>query len=326
MSKYSFFIDTKKIPDCECFSEASREELRVLLALISKGGVADKAEIASIAKVSETRTASSITLWQEAGVLSEKSGGEPTITEEFEEQLLAGQIDYTPSKEVARNIRDEDLSDMIAACAAIMGKAALSPSESASITALYMQYKLQSDFIITLASDMSQRGKLTVRRLVDDAIRLVGIGIDDITLLNDYIKNRDTQSALERELKRDFGIFNRNLTKSERSYIKKWSEELGYSKEIIGEAYDICALSTGKLSFQYMNKLLLKWSEAGCKTVDECRTFHEKDRIAYQNKNAKNVKKEEKTHKMKYGDFDPDEAFKRALERSYGKDSDQEEQ
>ncbi len=323
MSEYSFLVDIKKITDTECFKEASKEELRVLLALISRGGVADKATLASLAGVSESRTASSITLWREAGVLTDKSdSGAPSITEEFEEILRRGQIDYTPSKEVAKNIRDEDLSDMISACAAIMGKAALSPSESASISALYMQYKLQSDFIITLASDMSERGKLTVRRLVDEAIRLVGLGIDDITLLNDYIKNRDEQSALERELKRDFGIFNRNFTKSEREYIKKWSEELGYSKEIIGEAYDVTALSTGKLSFQYMNKLLTKWHEADCKTVEDCRAFHEKDRVAYQNKNAKNLKKEEKTHKMKYGDFDPDEAFKRALERSYGKDSD----
>jgi DNA replication protein DnaD len=72
-----------------------------------------------------------------------------------------------------------------------------------------------------------------------------------------------------------------------------------------------------------MDKILTDWSEAGCKSTDECRRRFEESK-AERAKNfvgSKKATREAKRRTPRYGDFDPNEAFKRALERSYGNSS-----
>ena len=59
------------VSDNPAFREASAEELRVLLFVIEAGGIADTERIARAAGVSAPRVSSSLTLWQEAGVITE---------------------------------------------------------------------------------------------------------------------------------------------------------------------------------------------------------------------------------------------------------------
>ena len=336
------------VSDNPAFREASAEELRVLLSLIEAGGIADTERIARAAGVSAPRVSSSLTLWQEAGVITEvtdaagrntaeKTDGTmaaatesvaaedmqpaPTITEEFERRLRAGEIPETDGKSLARDIRDAELSSMIEECTALIGKATLTRDETARLCALKTQFSLDEEFILALAKDISDRGvRLTVTRLVQEADKLIRRDIDTPEALYSYIKRRNETGEWERELMRLLGTYGRSFSPSEKKFIEKWCGELGYGSEIIGEAYDITVMNTGKRSFSYMDKILTRWHDGGAKTLADCRALSEGTKAAKKprEKSAGAARNAGGNENIRYTTFTASEALERAIARSYG--------
>ncbi len=336
------------VSDNPAFREASAEELRVLLFVIEAGGIADTERIARAAGVSAPRVSSSLTLWQEAGVITEvtdAAGGNtaektdgtmaaatesvaaedmqpaPTITEEFERRLRAGEIPETDGKTLARDIRDGELSSMIEECTALIGKATLTRDETARLCALKTQFSLDEEFILALAKDISDRGvRLTVTRLVQEADKLIRRDIDTPEALYSYIKRRNETGEWERELMRLLGTYGRSFSPSEKKFIGKWCGEFGYGSEIIGEAYDITVMNTGKRSFSYMDKILTRWHDGGAKTVADCRALSEGTKTGKKprEKSAGAAKNAPGNENIRYTTFTASEALERAIARSYG--------
>ncbi len=312
------------VTDKEAFSDASREELRVLIALVECNGRNVSTEaLASMAKTSKARAASSLVFWSEAGVIREtESSDSPTITEEFEERLIKGEIREEDSKAVAKSIRSSALADMISECAQLMNRAVLNTAEIKQLTALHEQYALSEEFILTLAAHLAEASKLTVAKLINRAIALTEKEIDTVTALEEYIKMRESDSEAERAFRKLFGIYNRAASKTEKEYFRKWSHDYGYFTEIVGEAYDIAVSNATRGHASYVDKLLTRWYESGCRTVAECRARYESDEAERKNKKdkeRKTAKKSPEKEKPRYGDFDAEAAFLKALERSYGK-------
>ena len=319
MTEYKF--NAKALTSSEAFTEASKEELRVLLAIIAEGGkVESDTALAKAAGVSKGRASSSLVFWEESGIITENDGT-PTITEEFEARVELGKLDTGTAISTAKSVRDNELAALISECATLMQRPALNTEEIKTINALYTQYALDEEYIITLAAHISEKGKLTAARLGTEAERLVKRGIDTAEKLFAYIEEKANESSDEWEFRHLLGIYNRTLTKSEQDYVKKWYGEYGFGEEIIGEAYDITVRNTGKLSLPYMDALLTPWHEGGCKTVEDCRAAIERDKAAKASEDKQKMPpKMPRTPKTtpRYGNFDPLEAFEAALKRSYG--------
>ena len=311
-----------KVTGSDAFSEASAEELRVLLALIEKNGLpCDKDELASLARTSKARANSALVFWEESGII--RPTDTPTITEEFEGRLERGEIMEVSAKETAKSIRDFGLADMISECAALMKRAAFNTAEIKELTALYEQYALSEEFILTLAAYLAESGRLTVTRLVNKAIKLTEREIDSVPALEEYIAERESESEAEREFRKLFGIYGRAPSKTEKECFKKWSKDYGYFTEIVGEAYDIAATNATRGHISYADKLLSRWYETGCRTVADCRSRYEADEEEKKAKKTPQTEKKTAKKTERYGDFDAEEAFLKALERSYGDGSSQ---
>lgn len=319
MIKYR--ADRVRIIGNPAFSEASKEELRALLALSELGCQIESAEeLAKAANISPARAKSALAFWEESGVII-ADDGRPLIVEEFEERLVRGEIDEVPATRVATSIRDESLASMIDECASLMGQACLSNTDVKNITALYTQYSLGADYIATLAAYLKSRGDLTVRKLCNEAIRLQGKGCDSAEALDAYITDMENTSGAEWEFRRVLGIYGRNLSVSEKKYFKRWSEELGYSVGVVSEAYDLAVLNTrsGRGDLRYMDSVLTTWHKAGCKTVSDCRRHIESEKAKRQSEKPEAKKREKSAPKTpRYGNFDINEAFNNAVARSFG--------
>ncbi len=305
----------------EEFTDASAEELRVLIA-VREAATTDSEALSGLCRISKARAAAAVSYWKSAGILTDD--GTPTITEVFEKRISTGELDERTALETARDIRDHRLADMINECARIMKRTSdFNTKEIEKLTALYTQYSVSEEYIVTLAAYEADRlaktdKKLTVSKLIDKALRLIGKDIDTLEALDEYIKKIESESTIERELRHLLGIYGRTITPTEKKFFKRWSHEYGYFTEIIGEAYDIAVHATGDRSLDYMDTVLTGWHKAGCRTLAECRAEQEKFRAEGAAKRASKKKEEEKP-KMKYGNFDVEDAFQRALERSYGK-------
>ena len=315
MNKSVYKANLVALPDSELFLEASRDELRVLLLALA-GVPAD--ELSERAGVSPARAASALSLWLESGLLSR----EELVAEEFSERILPSEIDEEASVKVARDIRDSGLASLISECAGLMNKSALSTAEVKKIVALHTQYSLTEEFILTLAAHLADLGRLTATRLANEAIRLTEREVDTVEALILDIEEKKKQNDTDARMKRLFGIKNRSITKSEHKLFEKWTVEFGYSEGIIGEAYDIAVANTGEYRPNYIDKILSRWFECGCKTLAECRSRQEQDRntIAQERGKQKPAEKKKSDPTPKYGSFNAEDALMSALMRSYGEE------
>lgn len=325
----NYAVHAEKILASDAYSDASREELRVLVALIAEGGVCDADSISERTGVSRARAASALMLWEEAGVIEKVdtppavAAREQTITEEFEERVEIGKLTEITAEDCARSIRDGNLSALLSECASLMGKAALSTEEAKIISSVYTQYALGEEFVLTLAAYiLESRGRLTAVRLASEAERLIKRGVDTTEELERYIGEKENESGAEWEFKRLLGIHNRTLSAKERELVNRWYYEYAFGEDIIGEAYDLTVMNTGKLSLPYMDKLISHWHECGCRTAEDCRTLSARERAEKAaTEKAKTPPRMPRTPRKEnptYGNFDVDEAFRKSLMRSYG--------
>lgn len=326
MTDFTYKVLPLRLTEKSAFAEASREELRVLLTLIELGGSFESEEsLAALAKVSKARCIAALSFWEESDVIT-RDDGTPTLSDEFSDRLGAGEIYEEESLVVARQIRDENLASMLDECTALMQLKALSNTEIKQLTGLCTQLALSPEYVVTLAAALAEKGKLRVGRLVGEAKKLSDKGIDKIESLEAYIQSYEQTNGAEWEYRRVMGIYNRNLSKPEREFFRKWSEDFGYSAAIISEAYDIAiSSSSGKGVCAYMDSVLTGWHEAGCTTVSECQAKRDADRAAFAATKSEPKKKAKSTPETpRYGDFDINDAFKKALERSYGESGEEE--
>ena len=324
MSDLSFAVNPLHISGNPALTEASCEELRVLLLLVESGGDADYATLSSSACISVARCKSAIAFWEESGVICRRTCGDSVIRYEFDSRLHEDSIDEEPAVKVAGDIRDGQLAGMFEELAGIMEIPCLSQTEIKNLTALHTQYNLNADYICELAAYLRTEGKLTIRRLCNKAIKLCRIDCDTVEALQAYISgNGGERIEAEWELRRLFGIYDRALSQSEKDAFRRWTEDYAFSLPIISEAYDISVLNTksGRGDVRYMDSILSEWYQKGLTTVAECKAYRTGAKptaqtAAHADEKKKNAKKSAPT--PRYGDFDVQDAFARALERSYG--------
>lgn len=330
MPNFAYKVNTGAILSSEMLLEATKEELRILAYIIAKGGIVpDTKKVAADCKVSAARASSAIALWSSVGVL-EKKDVDTDISEiayEFDDRITDDFIDMT-TKDVAAEIRKGNLREVMEEIAELVGKPTLNEGEVRIVTNLHAQLGLSVEYIRILANYLaSTMQRFTVFRLKDRAKKLSDDNITDVELLEKYIEDTTSRSQNEYEFKNLFGgdIWGRNLTTSEKKYLKRWWGEFGYSAAIIEVARDLAIQRTTKADLKYMDTCLTAWHEAGCKTVDEVEAYRETAAITAKVADGQTpkrgrvaAKKQETTDTPLFGDFTTEDALMRALERSYG--------
>lgn len=303
----------------EAYIDASKEELRVLLALIEKNGQQiEENELSAATGISKARLMSAIVYWKEAGVIREISE-EDTVTQVFEQQLRRNDLIDEGAVHIAKAIRQDNLYPLLAECERLAERT-LNSREIKDIVSLTTQYGLDDEYIGILAAHLSQTKKLYPRTLVNKAMELANRDITTPASLVSYIEDLKSENETVFAFKSIFGINDRRVSPSELKYFEKWSREYGYFTNIVGEAYDIAVMSRRTSSPQYIDKILGDWHSHGCKTLEECRARYDESKEE-RKRAVKDKDKNQKAQKPKerYGNFDIDDAFERALERSYGK-------
>lgn len=322
MTEYTFKVKLEGITALECFKEASKDELKLLVAFIERDGESVSAEeLSKMLGISVARVKSGITLFCEYGVLTE-CDGKPLAEVEYEfEPKKKEKSSRDTSLEVARSIRENDLYEMNRELESIFEKT-LETREIERITSLYTKEGLSPEYILTLTAFLKDtKMNLTAELIVREAKKLVAKEIDTLEALEIYVKEKSDEIAGEMEMRRLFGIYGRKLAPTERAYFKKWLHDYGYSSGIIGEAYDITVVATSSLSLPYIDSILKEWHEAGCKTLEECRArvnIRKTTNPKKANNTSQKPKKTATAETPKYTDFNSEDALLRALERSYG--------
>ena len=93
-------------------------------------------------------------------------------------------------------------------------------------------------------------------------------GILTLEQAEEHLRRLAAQKDAFRRLLPVLGIRDRELTQTERGYVASWLD-LGFEDEALSIAYDRTVTKTGKLSWPYMNKIILSWHGKGLHTPAE---------------------------------------------------------
>ena len=137
---------------------------------------------------------------------------------------------------------------------------------------------LPSDVISVLVSFCKDRarsrGKIhapSLRTIEKEAYHWAEQGIDTLEAAAAYILTQNNRNSQLSQLMDMLQIRGRNLTAAEERFANAWLE-MDFSREVITMAYERTCLNTGGLNWNYMNKILTRWQEAGFKTAEDIRT------------------------------------------------------
>ncbi len=116
-----------------------------------------------------------------------------------------------------------------------------------------------------------QRGSLrnpSLRTIEKEAYAWAEQGIDTMEEAGAFIQAQNIRRSQLSQLMKLLQIHGRELTAAEERYASKWLE-MGFKKDALELAYEKTCLNTGGMNWAYMNKILLRWHEAGLHTADQ---------------------------------------------------------
>lgn len=279
------------------------------------------AEMAGCLSLLESDVIKAWRYWESVGAvkLTMQKNGEPDIEFQNLEREAYGQKPpleikpvYTPDEVYACVSGSRDLQELLTMAERILNKP-LSSTDLMVLYSLYDYYRLPMNVIPLLLTYCLQNGKKSMRVIEKVAQDWVDREITTFEKAEEYLKQAETYRSELSQLKKAMGIYDRKFTPTEQKYINEWLHQMHHSVDLIAYAFDISAVNTGKLSVQYMHKILQEWSEKGIKTPAQANEFRkEYKRKAEKPKAAVNGTK---FSNFKQPDFD----FKSIEDRALGK-------
>ena len=147
----------------------------------------------------------------------------------------------------------------------LLGKTFTS-SDSETTVWLISYAGIAPEVLITVIAYCASINKKNFFYIRKTALDWLENGIDTIEAAEERLRVLEEAKSWEGEVKRCLEIYGRSLVTKEKEYAESW-RLYGISPELIHFAYEKCIEKTAKLSFPYINKLLLSWHQKGFKTV-----------------------------------------------------------
>lgn len=280
---------------------ASASALKVLLWILRfQNGDFSASELAERVGCSEAQAADALEYWKNEGVLLE-DGREP----EKPEPAGAGKAPLPPKEEekpvlpairlakpTLKQLRDRleesrELAFILSEGQGILGRTFGFDMQS-TLLMLYDTYGLKPEVILVLLQFCVQQGKASTAYIASLGRVWAQEEINTLEQADAYIQNALEVNALFGEFKTLTGISNPRPTAKQSEYLSAWLK-LGFDAEMMAFAFEEAADRTGKVSFAYTNKILLNWSEQGCRTPADV----EKGKREYREKKAREKEREQ---------------------------------
>lgn len=254
-----------------------------MLYLAVKNIDEENSAIAAKLNLLESDVVNAVNYWCDCGAMSNENGVITIITSQAPVRTIAAIPEREPSpaplakpeRSAAKEmLANKELADLCMLAQEILGKT-LNTSETETLFWFYDSLGLSPEVITMLLEYCVSKGKRNMNYIEKVAVSWHDNGITTMSAAETYISDEQGKKNYTYELKKLFGIDGRNLSKSEELYLKVWHDDFNMSVEMIALAYEYCIMSTGKLSFPYMNKIIENWSKKNISTIEAAEEDHE---------------------------------------------------
>ena len=182
------------------------------------------------------------------------------ITSNAHQRLTAADINRMAQK-------DSNIPLLLQETQLLLGRE-LTPGQTGLLMDLYTDYNLSPQYIFTLVSYCASIGKGNMNYIGSVAAGWLEQGITSVEQAENQIAHLETLRSRENQVKTAFGIHDRALTANQKNYINRWFDQYGMDLDMIRLAYDQTVDTIGKISFPYMDKIMLNWKQQGLSTPE----------------------------------------------------------
>lgn len=301
---------------------ASGDNLKVLLFFLRHGGTMfTNEDVAQCTGISPSLVGDSIKYWEQRGLIA-MEGVELTPKEQPESNIIfkknepvkqevssLKKVDITRNPEfkpieIASTVRgSEAVKFLFSRCEQLYGRP-LKHAEQNALMIIVEEAGMPVEVAIMLVEYCFAINKNTPAYLKATASDWVERDIITIEKAEEQIRRLKSFNAAEYELKKLFEM-NVAFSKNQRELVSKWINDYAFSTDMIYEAYQRTLDGAGKLSFQYMDKILQSWRDSGFTVVSQV--------------NESEAKRRTKEKETTESSFDIDDLDRIALEK-YGRE------
>lgn len=318
---------------------ASAIQLKTLLYMLRHSTDSD-ISLSAISKAigyDEEDIDDALIFWAERGLLvKDGSAPQPPVSVKDEQTAAATSVTppatpaaCAPAKEVrkveeipvtkpgheqvaARLEESEQLRHLFAEAQNILGKT-VGYDGQATLIMIHDSYGLPVEVILMAIEYNKTRGKTGFAAISRTAREWSELEIDSIEAAIEYIEAHTVVDEAWQKLRSMTEITNKNPTQKQKRFLTAWIKEYGFSVDMIYFAYEEAIDNTGKISFEYMDKVLTGWYKNSVKTPQDI----QREKIKWQEKNSKR-KSDKNTRQKPPGErreptFDVDAFKKKAL-------------
>lgn len=255
------------------------------LGLCYSNKASDNASIAQALDILESDVIKAWKYWVKTGLISLGEDGtvtflsthnEPVKKEKPKTVPTAATYEVATANNARRDIPmteitakmelDKSLSDTLKMAQLIWGKP-LTQSEIKALYSFLEWYSFSNEVLLMLLEYCAADEKTkNIKYMESVAEAWANDGITTVKMAEKVIRRKEKERSMLKKCSQIFGL-GRAFSDKEIQYISDWTNNLGMSEAMIKEAYARTTLNTGKLSFQYMNKILISWEKDGIKTI-----------------------------------------------------------
>ena len=243
------------------------EAALLYIYILQRGGELSVSKAAEALGRSEADIRRSVERLGRAGILSEADTRLPAPADETPE--------YTAADMLQRSREDPTFQALVLEAQQVLGHG-LSTADLKTLFGIYDRLGMGTDTIMLLFHHCAQKirrrygeGRLpTMRAIEKEAYYWANREILTLEQAEEYLGTLERREQESFRVREALGVQHRELTPTERKYLDSWLE-LGYSAEALAIAYDRTMVSTGKLAWAYMNKIVLDWYNKGLFTPQE---------------------------------------------------------
>lgn len=271
MSGYTFSsnqIPTINVPACVAdrfLNIATGAQIKVILCLIRFEDMPlTTADIAKQCNICEADVTDAIEFWIKSEVIIRR--GSTLVLNGMQSTQAQTLPHYNPQNILDKKTQDSSFAMLLDEVQRIVGKT-LNQNDASVVLAMYDHMGFNEDLIIHLINYCISVGKSNFRYIEKVSLDWFDRGIDTFEKAEVLIRTLERKARAETAVSTYFGIDGRALSKKEKEYIENWTLALGMPLELIKQAYELCIDKKGKLSFAYINGILVDWHKKGYKSA-----------------------------------------------------------
>lgn len=236
------------------------------------------------------------------------------VTNSFIQAAAMKRPSYTMD-EIKQFCEKEDIRELVFIAEQYLGRT-MNQSDLNAIFFWYDKLHFSVDLIEFLIESCVAKGHTSLHYMQKIAEEFAAKEVHTVAEARNLL-NQNT--AVYHAVMKAFGIRGRNLVSSETDYLKRWSQKMGFSIELITEACTRTINAIHEPSFGYANSILEKWYENNIHTMEDVRKADELYQQAQKSKYTKQPVSTANNNRFinfKQRDYDYEDLQKQLLLRS----------